>query len=316
MLNPRALQSFVVAADLLHVGRAAERLGIAQPALSQQIRVLEAQIGARLFHRAHRRIELTEAGRVFLPEARRLLAASDRAVQLARQAERGTAGELHIGYSGSVVFEPRLRGLLQRFRAAYPEVTLAMHENAVEPLLDDLQEMRLDIGFLRGPIGVIPAGISQARFVSSPLVVALPVGHRLARQDRIQPQMLSEESFIALPDSAGIGLADSLHRLGERAGFSPIVMLRAGSVASVLGLVGAGLGVSLIPQCSSEFTLSSVVLRELDDPAAVTEVLLLARIDMISRVERRFLDLVGQIEVPHAKTEHGRPRGESEDRGT
>ena len=293
-MTPRALRYFVAAAEALHVGRAAEQLGIAQPALSQQIRALEAQLAVRLFRRANRRIELTDAGRIFLAEARRLLIASDRAVRLAREAERGMAGELHVGFSGSVVFDPRLRGLLQRFRAAYPAVTLTMHENAVEPLLESLQEMRLDIAFLRGPIGALPSGVAQESFARTPLVAALPAGHPLAGRSRIAPFALAEEAFIALPDSPGIGLASSLHQLGERAGFSPRIMLRAGSVMSVLGLVGAGLGVSVVPQFAPEFSSSSVVLTPLDDPAAVTDVLLLARTRITSAVERRFLDMVGQ----------------------
>lgn len=290
-MNFRALRHFVAAAEALHIGRAADSLGIAQPALSQQIRALEAELGVRLFHRANRRVTLTEAGRIFLAEARQILTASDRAVRLAREAERGTAGELHIGYNGSVVFEPRLRHLLERFRAATPDVTLTMHENAVETLLADLQATRLDIAFLRGPIGARPAGIAQEDFAHGPLVAALPAAHPLAERPRIALRDLADETFIGLPDSPGIGLMSSLHQVGERAGFVPRVMLQAGSVMSVLGLVGAGLGVSIIPQMPLSFSSPSFVLRPLDDPAAVTEVFLLYRTQIMSPVERRFLDM-------------------------
>ncbi len=291
-MNSRALRYFVAAADASHIGRAAEQLGIAQPALSQQIRILEARLAVRLFHRANRRIELTDAGRVFLAEAKQLLAAEERAVRLARGADRGEAGELHIGYSGSVVFEPLLRGLLRRFRSLCPAVTLTMHENTVEALLDDLRETRLDIAFLRGPIGSPPAGVGCETFVRSPLVAALPADHPLAGQPRIDVRALAEDAFIALMDPPGIGLAHSLHLLGERAGFTPRVRLRAGSVMSVLGLVGAGLGVGVIPRFPLEFSSPTFVLRDLDDAEAVTEVLLLTRGRIISAVQSRFLRLV------------------------
>lgn len=295
-MNFRALRHFVAAAEALHIGRAAEELGIAQPALSQQIRALESELGVRLFHRANRRITVTEAGRIFLAEARQILASSDRAMRLAREAERGTAGELHIGYNGSVVFEPRWRHLLERFRTAYPDVTLAMQETVVETLLADLQATRLDIAFLRGPIGARPSGIAQEDFAEEPLVAALPATHRLAEYSRIAPRDLADETFIALPDPPGIGLASSLHQVGERAGFVPRVMLQAGSVMSVLGLVGAGLGVSIIPRLPLSFSSPSFVLRPLDDSAAVTQVFLVYRTQLTSPVERRFLDVARQVQ--------------------
>jgi DNA-binding transcriptional LysR family regulator len=291
-MNTRTLRYFVATAEALHVGRAAEQLGVAQPALSQQIRVLEAQLGVQLFHRAHRRIELTDAGKVFLAEARQLLTASDRATRLARDAARGAAGELHVGYTGSVVFEPRLRRVLRRFQSAYPAVTLNMHEHTVEGLLAALQDMRLDIAFLRGPVSAMPAGVDSTVYSTSPLMAALPADHRLAAESSIDPKALADEGFITLLDSPGYGLADSLRFLGERAGFAPRIVLKAGSVMSVLGLVGAGLGVSIIPEFPLEFSSSSFVLRPLDDAEATTQMLLATRSRITSAIERRFLQTV------------------------
>jgi DNA-binding transcriptional LysR family regulator len=298
-MNLRTVQYFVTAAETLHVGRAADQLGIAQPALSQQIRVLEAELGVRLFRRAHRRIELTQAGHVYLDEARQLLATSQRAVRLARAAERGAAGELHIGYSGSAIFEPRLRGLLARFRAAYPAVKLLLHENTVEEHLAQLHQKRLDIAFVRGPVGPLHPDMKAESFTRSPLVAALPADHRLAQCPTISPADLAEEAFIALMDSPGIGLEHSLAQLGERAGFLPQVMLRAGSVMSVLGLVGAGLGVGVIPRFPLEVASTSFVIKDLDDEEAVTEVLLLTQKHMAFAAEERFLEMIrDQAERP------------------
>ena len=289
-MESRALRYFIAAAEELHVGRAAEQLGIAQPALSQQIKILESRLGVRLFHRARRRIELTDAGRLYLREAKALIAASERAVRLARAADRGTAGELDIGYSGSVILEPQLHEVLRRFRADCPDVTLSMHEGAVQQLLDALAADKLDIAFLRGPIGATPAGIAAQHFVATPLVAALPADHRLAGRSRIAMIELAEEPFIALPDPPGVGLAHSLNELAARAGFAPRIALRAGSVMSVLGLVGAGLGVSIVPDLPVPAS-SGVVLRPLDDAEPSTEVLLLTRSTMTSAVEKRFIAL-------------------------
>lgn len=291
-MHTRALRHFVAAAETQHIGRAAEQLGIAQPALSQQIRALETRLGVQLFRRANRRIELTEAGRVFLTEARQLLLASQRAIRLAQEAERGTAGELHIGYTGVAVFEPRLSTVLQRFRAAYPAVALTMHENTVEELMSALQDQRLDIAFLRGPIGALPPGLKQERFAQSPLVVALPAGHPLARRRRVPMSALQEEKFVVLPDSPGIGLMASLFQLCEQAGFSPRIALKTGSVMSALGLVGAGLGVSVIPYLPPAVSTGAFVLRPIEGTRIKTEVLLLARSRIVSPVERNFLGIV------------------------
>jgi len=287
-MESRALRYFIAAAEELHVGRAAEQLGIAQPALSQQIRILETRLGVKLFHRARRRIELTDAGHLYLREAKALIAASERAVRLARAADRGTAGELDVGYSGSVILEPRLHGVLRRFRSGSPDVTLTMHEGAVQPLLDDLKDDRLDIAFLRGPIGPLPHGIVAQPFLRGALVAALPADHRLAGQSRVAMAELESDGFVALLDPPGVGLAHSLNLLAERAGFAPRIALRAGSVMSVLGLVGAGFGVSVVPDQPVP-TSSSVVLRPLDDPEPYSEVLLLSRSTVLSAVQKRFI---------------------------
>lgn len=287
-MESRALRYFIAAAEELHVGRAAEQLGIAQPALSQQIRLLETRLGVRLFHRARRRIELTDAGRLYLREAKALIAASERAVRLARAADRGTAGELDVGYSGSVILEPRLHTVLRRFRSECPAVALSMHEGVVQQLLDAFKEDKLDIAFLRGPLGQPPAGIATQLFVRTPLVVALPADHRLAAQSRIAMDDLAQEAFIDLPDPPGVGLAHTLNALAARAGFTPRIALKAGSVMSILGLVGAGLGVSIVPALPTPAS-STVRLRPLDDAQSFTEVLLLTRSTIRSTVEKRFI---------------------------
>jgi DNA-binding transcriptional LysR family regulator len=293
-LELRSLRYFIATADELHVGRAAEHLGIAQPALSQQIQSLEARLQVRLFDRAHRKIALTEPGRVFLAEARRLVAASDRAIRLARDAERGMAGELHIGYSGSVIFEPLICHLLRQFRATYPDVGLVMHESSVQEQLEALQAERLDIALLRGPLGVIPPGIAHRTVLRSRLVVALPADHPLAQRTTISATDLRSEPFVTLIDPPGIGLAHSIQLMFERAGFAPKIALRAGSVMSILGLVGAGLGVGILPELPLQFSSPTFVLRPLQDAGAWTEVALLTRKRTTSAVEMHFIAMANE----------------------
>ncbi len=294
MFNDRSLAYFIAAAESLHMGRAAESLGIAQSALSQQIKSLETRLAVRLFDRAHRRIALTEAGALFLEEAKQLLAASARAVRRAREVDQGTAGELHIGYTGSVIFEPLLREWLLRFRSAFPDVVLTMHESAVQQQIDALQDDRLDLALLRGPVAALPAGIGHRVFAPSPLVVALPFAHRLAAAHTVMPADLARETFVGFPDPPGVGLGHSLQLLAARAGFTPHIALHAGSVMSALGLVSAGLGISVIPHLPLQFTSPSVALRPIDDPDARTAVHLLTRTRITSAVARRFAALANR----------------------
>ena len=158
----------------------------------------------------------------------------------------------------------------------------------VQQVLDALKDDKLDIAFLRGPIGATPAGITAQPFVATPLVAALPADHRLAGESRVAMADLAEEPFIVLPDPPGVGLAHSLNDLAERAGFTPRIALTAGSVMSVLGLVGAGLGVSIVPDLPVPAS-SNVALRALDDIQPSTEIVLLTRSNIVSAVEKRFI---------------------------
>lgn len=289
MFDPKTLRSFIAAADMLHIGRAAQQLGIAQPALSQQILGLEARLQVRLFTRAHRTICLTDAGKVFLEEARRIVVASDRAVRMTRDAHRGKAGELHIGYSGSVIFEPILGQLLRRFRAAQPDVSLIMHEAAVKDLVEALQGERIDLALLRGPLNVDMPEMNSRVFLQSKLLVALPADHSLAAQTSIRLQDLQSEPFITLHDPPDLGLVRSQNAIFAQHGFLPRVVLQAGSVVSVLALVGAGLGVSILPAFGTPLLMPSVALRDLADGDWRTDVLLLSRRSATLAGPRQFM---------------------------
>jgi DNA-binding transcriptional LysR family regulator len=285
----RSLRYFIIAAEELHVGRAAERLGIAQPALSQQIKSLEARLQVELFERAHRKIELTAPGRLFLREARKLVADADRAIRMVRAGARGMAGELHIGYVGSVIYEPRITCFLRGFLSANPDVQLMMHEGPPQEQMDAIANGTFDVALVRGPVEPVPVGMETRLFSRTRLVVALPTDHALARKSVISSEDLRDERFISLLDPTGIGLAYSLDLFCARAAFTPRIGLQAGGVLSAIGLVGAGFGVTLVPQFSAPAVFPHVVFRDLQDPDAWTEIILVTKLGLSSELAKSFM---------------------------
>jgi len=223
------LRHFVTTAEHMHFGLAAEQMGITQPALSQRVKALEARLGVLLFDRTKRAIQLTAAGKVFLGEARRLITDADRAMRLAKAAADGMAGELHIGYGGSVIFEPKLCGLLQDFQKAYPDASLLMHECKVEEQLDRVNSGQLDIAVLWGPLGPAYPELRKVVLSRASLAVVLRRDHPLAGRDEIHLDEVRTESFISLMDPPGIGIGHAVDRAFEAANLTPRTVLRVSS---------------------------------------------------------------------------------------
>ena len=191
----RHLRYFCVAAEEMHIHRASERLGIAQPPLTQQIKALEAELGVKLFVRAGRGVALTEAGRLFQTEAKSILEHVERAKILARQVASGHVGRLRVGFTESASFSPVFTRTFAAFRAKWPGVELELEEAHTETQVERLRQGRLDAGFIRPPI---PAGspILFEALASDPMMVAVAVGHRLARKKLIPLNELASESFV------------------------------------------------------------------------------------------------------------------------
>lgn len=282
------LRAFLTACNELHIGRAAEKLGIAQPALSQQIKGLEARLGVQLFIRAHRRIDLTEAGQVFEKEARKIVSSMDRAINLARASARGMAGELQIGYVGSAVEDPLLSQFLRDFLKTYPKLTLTMHENTPMRLLEDIGARRLDIALVRGPVGDVPAEFDSIVLARNQLAIALPQGHDLEDATDLSIDMLAGENFVTYPDPAGVGLRSSLMQLCAAQSFEPHIGVTAGSVASALSLVDCGLGIALVPAFSSR---PNVTVKPLSDPLAWSDICLVKKSSPAGSLDSRFIEL-------------------------
>lgn len=288
----RHLRYFIAVAEELHFGRAAERLGISQPPLSQQIQALEEEIGARLFERTNRRVELTDAGRLFLDESRQVLAQVDKAVLLARRAHLGELGELKIGFTSSAPFTSTIPSSIHAFRKAYPGVHLDLQEMSSRQVLKALLEESLQVGVIR-PLA-LPDAVHWVELFREPLVAVLRADHPLAAgsEDGLAIAALAEEPFVFFPRSYGTGLYDQVIALTRQAGFSPRIAQEASEAMTIIGLVSAGLGVSILPASFRRTRVDGVVYRTLSDPEATTAVWLVRRQNEGSPLALSFIDLV------------------------
>ncbi|MBG6480363.1 LysR family transcriptional regulator [Pseudomonas aeruginosa] len=288
----RHLRYFIAVAEELHFGRAAERLGISQPPLSQQIQALEEEIGARLFERTNRRVELTDAGRLFLDESRQVLAQVDKAVLLARRAHLGELGELKIGFTSSAPFTSTIPSSIHAFRKAYPDVHLDLQEMSSRQVLKALLEESLQVGVIR-PLA-LPDAVHWVELFREPLVAVLRADHPLAAgsEDGLAIAALAEEPFVFFPRSYGTGLYDQVIALTRQAGFSPRIAQEASEAMTIIGLGSAGLGVSILPASFRRTRVDGVVYRTLSDPEATTAVWLVRRQNEGSPLALSFIDLV------------------------
>jgi DNA-binding transcriptional LysR family regulator len=274
----RHFRYFVTAAEELHFGRAAERLGIAQPAMSQQMRALEDQLGVPLFNRAKKRVELTPAGTAFLAEARAALASADKAISIAQDTARGELGKIIIGFVGSVMFKPTFPHLLKEYRTRHPGVQLVLHEMPNVRQIEAVEALRMDIAIVRGPLqGALPDGLAHFVMARHRLVAVLPANHSLAGAPTVLLTQLAKDPFLALDDSSKISLTPVILRLCREAGFEPQISLRLSEIATLIHLVGAGHGVSLIPDLAANLNLPDVHFAPLEGIEAYSDLIVVYR---------------------------------------
>ncbi|HWD78688.1 MAG TPA: LysR family transcriptional regulator [Kribbella sp.] len=264
------LHAFVVLAEELHFGRAAARLGIAQPPLSQQIRRLEDKVGHALFSREPGRVTLTPAGRELLPAAQQALTDLADGLSAARAIGSGQAGRLRIGFAASLALTV-LPGLLRTFRQRFPGVQLDIREMTTAPQITALHDQTIDVGLLREP----PAGETELGFrtvLSEPFVVAMPVAHPLAAQRAVHLAQLADSPFVLLPRAVGPQLYDKIIGLCTAAGFTPEIAQHAVEWQTVCALVETGLGVSLAPASIRRIRLKGIVFRRIEPSTVRTTV--------------------------------------------
>jgi DNA-binding transcriptional LysR family regulator len=294
----RQLRSFVVVAEEMNVGRAAVRLHLTQPSLSRQIAALERDLGVELFARVRRRFVLTAAGETFLADAKDLLRRSDEAVRAAQRTQRGELGTLRLRFVQSATFEvlPRLLGT---FREAYPEVVLDLESVTTIRQTEALRDGRIDVGLMRPatPEGArTTAGRTDGlltRVVSNdPLVAVLPARHRLVRRKRIRLDELAEDPFVFYTRLSGPAVHDTIVGYCRAAGFTPRIEQEAADVQTIVSLVAAGLGVSLLIGPTPPSNPDAVVYRELSDDLPPWQLSVAWSPDNRSPVLARFLDLL------------------------
>ena len=254
----RHLRYFLAVSETLHFGRAAQRLGIAQPPLSHQIKNLERNLGFALFDRTTRGVRLTKVGQFFLERARSTLAKAGDDLEMARRLARGEEGVLTVGFSGSTMFT-ELPKAIGRYRRAYPTVEFRLRELVTAEQLVALLEGTLDVGFLRD--GEPKEGLAIEPILREPFVAVLPSRHKLAAKTVISPSELKEEPFVLFARRVGTLAYDRTVACCEAQGFRPNIVQDAPQWPTVLQLVAAGLGVSLAAACVRRITTSGVIFK-------------------------------------------------------
>jgi DNA-binding transcriptional LysR family regulator len=277
----------VTLAEELHFGRAAERLHIAQPPLSQQIRQLETELGFELFHRTKRKVQLTEAGQVFLDEVQQIFKQLEQAIQVGRQTSRGEMGQLVVGFVSSAPYNI-LPKILRSFRSSVPEVRLELHELTTNEQFRWLRESRIDVGFVRPPV---EDTFNFETIFQESLMVALPDTHLLAHQSDVCLRSLKNEPFILFPRLLAPGLYDLIISLCQQAGFSPNVTQEAIQMQTIVSLVAGGLGIAIVPESLQNLQRTGVVYKIIQEPTPKTAIAIIWRQNDRSATVQKFLEI-------------------------
>jgi len=267
----RHLRYFVAVAEELSFTRAAKRMNIAQPPLSQQIRQLEDELGLRLLHRTRRRVEISDAGRVFLERARRILREIDEAAIQAQRAQRGETGSISIGFFEYISYT-FLPPILRDFRKNFPGVELQLRWIPVIGQADALRRGEIDVSFLR-PVSDF-AGISTVRLLKEPFVLAVPSEHRLAARDAVSLEECALEPFVLYEQRAAPDFHSTILRMCGAAGFTPRMMLEIGQIHTALGVVSSGSALAFLPSSMQHVHVDYVAYKRIRGDLPKIEVLL------------------------------------------
>jgi DNA-binding transcriptional LysR family regulator len=298
-MEHRQLRYFVAVAEELSFSRGAARAGVSQPPLSRQIANLEAELGTRLLDRNKHGVRLTESGKVFYAEAIKTLAAIERTVHMTQRAARGQTGSLSLGFGGSAAytFAP---SVLRKFRDLYPGVELSLHNTPMTLQLDRLKEQAIDVGFLMLPMH--DKALQTRLLLRDPLVVAVPAGHPLTKSRTVGLRAIEPYDLIMFPRAGGFGFFSHIMAICKKAGFVPTVAQEVAPMESVIGLVAAGVGISVVPSVAKRLLITGVKYLPLQESYAVMEFAVAWRKDNTSPVVRAFVDLMAEMK-PRRGTE-------------
>ena len=290
----RHIKYFIAVAEELNFTRAAARLGIGQPPLSQQIKDLEAKLGVLLLRRVPHGAELTEPGKAFLQEGRRVLAAAEKAAIAARRAARGESGRLRLGFTGSAHFNAVVPLIVRNFRRRYPDVDLQIEEANTHQLSELMTLGTLDVVFSRYDFSK-ERSLSLVPVRAEPLVAVLPSSHRCAEGRAVPLSALAGDDFIMKSPSLGPVLYSAVVGACRDAGFEPKMGQEAPQLATVISFVAAELGVSLVPSSMQQIKADGVVYLPISDVQAHVTLSLVWRRDEKSLVVKHFVSLTKEI---------------------
>jgi DNA-binding transcriptional LysR family regulator len=290
----RHLRYFLAVAEELSFTRAAERVGIAQPPFSQQIRALEQEMGVRLVDRTPRRVVLTEAGTVFADRVRFILSRIGEAVVVTQQIGRGLSGHICVGFTESGCFHPAVTRTLLEFRQAYPALHVTLQENKSTNLVAMIREGTVDAAFIRPPFEADEV-VAYTPLLHEKMVVAVPRGHRLATRKTTTLAGLSEELFVFYHRNVRPGLTDAVIAACERSGFRPRLSQEAPQLTSTLNLVAAGLGISIVPESLKHLRTNDIVYLRLTGDAPQAALGLASRADGRSAAVGNFIAVALRI---------------------
>jgi len=292
----RHLRYFIAVAEEGHITRAAERLGMQQPPLSFRIKAMERELEVQLFRRKARGVELTDAGRAFLDNARGMLAHFDQTFETTRRIARGELGQICVGVTPMSSFHPFVPRAIRTFRESFSLVSLRLEESISDELVERLRNGRIDAAFTRSPVAD-PEGLVVSSLLQEPFLLALPSEHALAGTSRnagaaLSLKRLARETFIVY-GPPGNGLIEATIAACRAAGFNPRIGQAAPRVTSMIGLVASGLGISLVPASLRHFHMDGMVYRRLKGPSQLKAILyFVSRRGDSSAVVRHFVHLV------------------------
>ncbi len=296
-MDLKRLGYFVAVAKEGHVTRAAEKLGMQQPALSLQIKAIERELDVQLFRRIPRGVELTSAGEALLAEAKALLAHHDRAVETTRRAARGAQGRLCVGMTPTAPFHPLVPRAIRTYRESFPLVSLTLEEALSNELIERFAKDQMDVAFFVRSSGIHIETLVVCALLEEPMVAALPSLHPMA-QNRRSPAVLlkdlASDPFILI-GPPGTSIHDETIAACRAAGFSPRVGQVAPRITSTLGLVAIGMGIALVPGSMQNVRMDGVVYRRLKGPQPKIFLGLASRRGDPSPVVRQFLSLVKRV---------------------
>lgn len=302
----RHLRYFVAVAEDLHFGRAALKLGVSQPPLSQQIRALEDELGVRLFERSSRKVALTEPGRLFLEQARASLAQVDRAVDVAKRAAQGDFGKLAIGFNPSAPFVPEVARAIFDYRQLYPAVKIELFELSAGAQVAALAAGEIDISFLRSATPpVLPPGIVATRILDERLHVAMRTDHHLARKQSLSFGDLHGEPMVFYARGRANSFAGDLLDMLHETGVEPVIVQDVREVSTLFGLVAAGLGITVLAESLCALQPARLTYRPLRGKKALSSMWLLSARHGEAVAARQFLEII----KPGNRAEEDQPLG-------